>query len=71
MPINSNITCPFCHERDFDKIGLKFHLENYCKSYKDTGDRDSNPCIGCEYRELNKLTYINVCLLDKGCIRDN
>jgi flagellar biosynthesis/type III secretory pathway protein FliH len=24
------ITCPFCNDTDFDEIGLKHHLTNYC-----------------------------------------
>ena len=28
------VNCPFCNESDFDKIGLKYHLENYCEEYK-------------------------------------
>jgi hypothetical protein len=31
-----DITCPFCDEKDFDLIGLKHHLENYCEIYKNT-----------------------------------
>lgn len=28
--------CPFCGENDFDKVGLKHHLENYCEVYQST-----------------------------------
>lgn len=28
------LTCPFCNENDFDKIGLKIHLEYFCEEYK-------------------------------------
>jgi hypothetical protein len=32
-----DIICPFCHEKDFDLIGLKYHFEmGYCKEYNDT-----------------------------------
>lgn len=27
------ITCPFCGEKDFDKIGLKHHLIVHCDEY--------------------------------------
>ena len=26
--------CPFCGEDDFDKPGLKYHIETYCEQYK-------------------------------------
>lgn len=30
------VNCPFCGERDFDLIGLKYHLENgYCDEYEE------------------------------------
>ena len=25
--------CPFCGEDDFDLVGLKYHILNYCKVY--------------------------------------
>ncbi len=31
-----NIKCLFCGEDDFDLIGLKYHLETYCKVFKET-----------------------------------
>ena len=33
------VDCPFCNEKDFDKIGLKIHLENYCEEYKNTSEQ--------------------------------
>jgi len=31
------VSCPFCQEPDFDKIGLKYHLSNgYCDVYEET-----------------------------------
>ena len=36
MPINPEIECPFCNEKGFDKIGLKYHLETHCKEYANT-----------------------------------
>ena len=30
----SDLVCPFCGEQDFDKPGLKYHLETYCDEYK-------------------------------------
>lgn len=27
------IKCPFCNENDFDLLGLKIHLVNYCEEY--------------------------------------
>lgn len=32
------IICPFCGDDDFDKIGLKHHLNTYCKVYPDVKD---------------------------------
>lgn len=32
------IVCPFCGENGFDKMGLKYHLRNYCKEYQNTED---------------------------------
>lgn len=34
--MEDNLVCPFCGEKDFDKIGLKYHLQNYCNDYKNT-----------------------------------
>jgi hypothetical protein len=28
--------CPFCHEKDFDEVGLKYHLLNYCEAFDKT-----------------------------------
>jgi len=30
------LQCPFCGDDDFDKIGLKHHLNNYCTEYDNT-----------------------------------
>jgi len=30
------IVCPFCGEGDFDKVGLKHHLQDHCEVYRDT-----------------------------------
>lgn len=67
----SDIVCPFCGETDFDLVGLKHHLENYCEGYKNTPSPD-NPCFGCEYRKPNEASYINICLLDEDtpCIKE-
>lgn len=27
------VSCPFCGENNFDLVGLKYHLENYCEQY--------------------------------------
>lgn len=32
-PKPTEIICPFCGDDDFDKVGLKLHLENYCEIY--------------------------------------
>ncbi len=37
-----NVSCPFCGEEDFDLIGLKYHLTNYCEVYKET---EVLPCL--------------------------
>jgi len=34
------ITCPFCGETDFDKIGLKIHLTCWCELYRNTPMHD-------------------------------
>ena len=34
--LNKALVCPFCNDGDFDKVGLKYHLENYCKEYDQT-----------------------------------
>ena len=62
--------CPFCDEQDFDKIGLKYHLYNYCEKYKSTPDAN-NPCLGCEHRKQDEPEWNNICLLDenKPCVR--
>lgn len=31
--IHQLISCPFCNESDFDEIGLKFHILNYCEDF--------------------------------------
>lgn len=36
MNKTGEINCPFCNENDFDKIGLKYHLERHCKEYDNT-----------------------------------
>lgn len=28
------VSCQFCGERDFDLIGLKHHLQNYCEKFE-------------------------------------
>jgi hypothetical protein len=33
---NTEIICPFCGEKGFDKPGLKTHLIHYCEEYNDT-----------------------------------
>ena len=65
------IECPFCGKKDFDKIGLKYHLRNYCEEYENTPDVD-NPCLGCEYRKQDEPMWNNICLLDenKSCVRE-
>ena len=30
------MTCPFCGENDFDAIGLKSHLLNWCEVFETT-----------------------------------
>ena len=36
LHVKDDLTCPFCWEADFDLIGLKNHLENFCKEYLET-----------------------------------
>lgn len=33
---DDGITCPFCGEDDFDKMGLKWHLNTHCEVYRET-----------------------------------
>ncbi len=33
---SQDIVCPFCGEEDFDKIGLKWHLQTHCGIYQET-----------------------------------
>lgn len=33
---DSDLICPFCKESDFDKIGLKYHLQGGCDEYDKT-----------------------------------
>ena len=72
MDYIANIDCPFCNEHDFDKIGLKYHLSNYCTEYKNTPDNDDNPCFSCQHRKPDERPYINICILDdkEKCIRE-
>jgi hypothetical protein len=34
VPSKDGLVCPFCAEDDFDRPGLKQHLERYCEEYK-------------------------------------
>ena len=34
--VGEDIICPFCHEDNFDKEGLKHHLFNYCEVHANT-----------------------------------
>jgi hypothetical protein len=36
-------TCQFCGESDFDLVGLKSHLLNYCEQFSETPD--AQQCI--------------------------
>ena len=31
-----DLTCPFCGENEFDKIGLKIHLNKWCDEFAKT-----------------------------------
>jgi hypothetical protein len=31
--LSEDLICPFCGETDFDEIGLKHHLIEYCEKY--------------------------------------
>ena len=37
--VSGMLVCPFCGEVDFDKEGLKYHLETYCNEYQQTNYR--------------------------------
>jgi hypothetical protein len=41
--LDLDIECPFCHEKGFDLIGLKIHIENYCEIYAITPVVDKRP----------------------------
>jgi ribosomal protein L37AE/L43A len=46
-----DIVCPFCGDDDFDKIGLKIHLLNYCEAYQNTPIADKvNDELPAAYR---------------------
>lgn len=32
----SDLVCPFCEDKGFDKVGLKYHLRYYCEEFKNT-----------------------------------
>lgn len=32
--VSGMLVCPFCGDVDFDKEGLKYHLDNYCDEYR-------------------------------------
>jgi len=34
---DGGIKCPFCGQADFDQMGLKYHLNNYCEAYQKQG----------------------------------
>lgn len=37
MDKKTNLTCPFCGETDFDKVGLKIHIINgWCEEFENT-----------------------------------
>ena len=48
LNLASNLVCPFCKGVDFDLVGLKHHLENYCEVYQSTITVD-------EERRLRKI----------------
>lgn len=33
-----DLVCPFCDAIEFDKIGLKYHLANFCEEYRNIED---------------------------------
>ncbi len=33
--VDAGLDCPFCKDTGFDKPGLKYHLETYCKKYNE------------------------------------
>jgi hypothetical protein len=35
---HSDLSCPFCGEKGFDAMGLKYHLRRYCKQYIDISE---------------------------------
>lgn len=49
--------CPFCLEDDFDAIGLKHHLQNYCEAYAAT----SSPSEEAAQRREEALVKCECC----------
>ncbi len=37
-PMRNDLVCPFCGDDNFDKIGLKHHLNVHCEEYRLTDD---------------------------------
>lgn len=36
LSVMGMLVCPYCGDSDFDKEGLKYHLQNYCDEYRQT-----------------------------------
>lgn len=39
----SMLQCPFCDNENFSMTGLKYHLENECKTYCEVGTKCTEP----------------------------
>jgi hypothetical protein len=52
MSCISGIACPFCGESDFDLIGLKHHLLNYCERFERVQALPKPTCLEtCQFLE--------------------
>ena len=44
---SGDLVCPFCYERDFDLMGLKWHLLKYCDLFRDIDEIEKRRGSGC------------------------
>ena len=62
----SDERCPFCGDDDFDLIGLKNHLQNYCDVFDNLEELNSifSKTGRCKCHPHDKVYY--GCKCDKG-----
>lgn len=60
MSYTEYISCPFCHDTDFDLIGLKLHLERgHCDVFNTLG-------CGCREDYTDGTKYCQRCGLERN-----